>query len=349
MEQENHIQINAIAKTPEKPSLKERRESFRHQELQEVAQCAYEFIKDRATELGISVAELPMGSVLFSKERGDFLGWYSHEKNNVNFGENKNPSLTDVIHEELHFAASLKDLSSAKNENPDRVVYKSGFASSWKNTKEDEQVSKNLESFNEAVTDKLAQELSAKNRSKLSSVYTSRFHEAVLERNNLAEEERRENLSGEEGEAADMYDLLIDESSSLDEFKNERNQVIENQYREKIDNPFGKTYLREDGRRTYSDEVELLDTIIDSLAKKQVQEKKIAIEEARLEEWQYIQKAYFEGNTMALGRIDQLLGPGILQKFNEINRREVIGERDKKQEFKDKISALKEKILQNFT
>jgi hypothetical protein len=94
---------------------------------------------------------------------------------------------------------------------------------------------------------------------------------------------------------------------------------IETRYKKEQSVPFNLSYIAE-SQKAYLPEIGVLEAILFTLAKKRSKENTISLEDAYGIEWKDLQRAYFEGNTLFLRRIDTILGEGTLRAFDSIKR-----------------------------
>jgi hypothetical protein len=116
-----------------------------------------------------------------------------------------------------------------------------------------------------------------------------------------------------------IQDLVIDPDQSLEEYQKEWEKEIETRYKKEQSVPFNLSYIAE-SQKAYLPEIGVLEAILFTLAKKRSKENTISLEDAYGIEWKDLQRAYFEGNTLFLRRIDTILGEGTLRAFDSIKR-----------------------------
>jgi|GEM_PF-6649560 len=78
-------------------------------------------------------------------------------------------------------------------------------------------------------------------------------------------------------------------------------------------------YSFEVDRHVYNDEIEILNILLEGMAKVRTKEENISIEEAKKLCWREMQIAYFQNNVMYLRKIDKVWGKGVLRYLNNLS------------------------------
>ncbi|MFA6000298.1 MAG: hypothetical protein WC783_04990 [Candidatus Paceibacterota bacterium] len=217
----------------------------------------------------------------------------------------------------------------------------------------EEGVRVNFRDLNEAITEKMAREVVEQNpdlQTRLRSLFTGRKEEclaklaialkakqskdekdfesyfALLQKGH--EERLKEmvdelRLSGMNEE--DIKDFIDKDSESMKKFLNgvktqfgldpDFYQDLAQMMTESIE----KAYAFEARHNSYNDEVEILNVLLEGLAKVRAREENIPIEDARALCWKEMQTAYLTGTVMHLRKIDRVWGRGTLWYLNDQN------------------------------
>jgi hypothetical protein len=303
------------------------RDTYELEQLLELGALAEDFIREYAQSLGVDspLTKRPI-DVKWGADSEEALGTYDYTTNRTGI-ENTYPgrNFAVLLHEGLHHVASFKnshagESAQEKNIEPKRRVTKTGFASYWKTeAKEKTTFTGNLKNLNEAVTEKIAQELFTKTKDSLASIYATRYRNTLNRRNTFLEKTKQHVLRESPRLSAKIHSLIIDPDQSLEEYQKEWEKEIETRYKKEQSVPFNLSYIAE-SQKAYLPEIGVLEAILFTLAKKRSKENTISLEDAYGIEWKDLQRAYFEGNTLFLRRIDTILGEGTLRAFDSIKR-----------------------------
>ena len=322
------LEISHKDESKEKKSeFSKREQQLKLEELEKIAMISNEYIKEHANNLGVSVSDFPLGKI-------DWLS-YSEKKAGVYYDETREikvknkANLHVVVHELIHNATSIKNKPDTEPKNIAKRQRKVGFTSTWNSRKEGGEDRDLLRGLNEAVTDKIAGEIFYKKREFLVSDMQKKYPDITEKIQKLAEDKKNFELNeiknieeaGEEAFRLDENNLFLMES--FEEFlESEKKRVLEN-YEKNINHIPGQFYTIEDKGAGYKEEMAALDTILDKLAEKRSKDQGIDIDSAHTLEWEDLQKAFFQGNTLYLKRFEKVIGRGTLSLFNEINRKKI--------------------------
>lgn len=294
-------------------------------ELKEVAVIASKYIAEHAKSLGILTAD-------FSPEKIDWMayskvlaGRYKDESKTIEVKHKAN--LYIIIHEIIHYVTSIKNMPNNKLITPENRLLKLGFHSGYGPKIKDEAERDILRGFNEAVTDKIAKEIFQEKKYFLVSDINEKYPETAEKLRKFSEDKKNFGLeslkyleeAGEEAYRLNEKNLYF--MGSFEEFIEEEKAMILKNFQENFDYIPGQSYAAEDKGTGYEKEIKMLDVILDKLANNRSKDKSININDARLTEWKNLQKAFFEGNTLYLRRIEKIIGSGTLRKLNKINRK----------------------------
>lgn len=336
--------------------LEKKEEKNKLEELKTVASLANKYIKEYTEKIGVKSFEFSSENIdwlSFDKDFERFSGFYSDTDKKIKITKRESvPLLEVVIHELVHFQTSIKNEENLGN-IPSRIS-KVGFNSNWvfqkENSKEEKDIFRGL---NEAITDKLAKEINMQKKDSLIMDIQSINPNLVKENKDNIEKIKDIRLekidfmdkAGEknwlEYSKNDVYNLQDYEmNGGFEGLKKYYKDFILKDFEEKENFGIGQRYVSGDRKTGYEEEIRALDIILDKLAYNSSQEKKISLEEARETEWKDLQKAFFEGNTLYLKKIDRVVGKGTLREFNKINRRNISNKGDIKNKVDDLINKI---------
>lgn len=336
--------------------LEELVEKNKLEELKTVASLANKYIKEHNDKLGIKSFDFSLDNIDWlvpDKDTRDIFGRYFDRDQKIKIKKSVNvPLLEVIIHEMIHFQSSIKNKED--NEQIPSRISKIGFHSDWVFTKESPEKEKDIfRGLNESVTDKIAKEIYSQKKDSLISDIKNINSNLEKENKKAIEEIKNIRLEkvdfmdkvGEknwlEYNKDDVYNLQDYEmNGSYEGLKKYYKDFILKDFKEKKDLTIGQRYVTEYGKVGYDEEIRALDVILDKLAYDSFQEKNISLDEARENEWKELQKAFFDGNTLYLKKIDRVVGKGTLREFNKINRRNISNKGDIKNKVDDLINKI---------
>jgi hypothetical protein len=209
------------------------RDTYELEQLLELGALAEDFIREYAQSLGVDspLTKRPI-DVKWGADSEEALGTYDYTTNRTGI-ENTYPgrNFAVLLHEGLHHVASFKnshagESAQEKNIEPKRRVTKTGFASYWKTeAKEKTTFTGNLKNLNEAVTEKIAQELFTKTKDSLASIYATRYRNTLNRRNTFLEKTKQHVLRESPRLSAKIHSLIIDPDQSLEENQKEEKNL----------------------------------------------------------------------------------------------------------------------------
>ncbi len=334
------------AAMPEAVPMWKQRKELEKQELQEVGEIAYDFIREHCKALGVDVGAFSKDAIDWDEVNGNSKAHYSYKFNHI---MTKSSSLHVLIHEEMHYAASAKNSEAGKiaaeeGTAPEKRWSKTGFVSTW--GKSEENAYSNFRSLNEAVTEKMAREILGKNKDRFEEEYKKRNFKSIEQKKKFAQDYYDQQKAEWDANSKDMYALYewANDGETYEDFYNSKLADFEKSFENTNDKiPFNPDVLK-DVEKVYENEINIFDAMLDKLARHRATTEQISESEAYTKEWTELQQAYLQGNTMALRRIDQVLGPGTLREFNEIDLKLAKTNDTAYEEYHKKIDALMAKL-----
>ncbi len=321
--------------------------NLRHRELKILAAVSYSKIKDHASDLGVEIVGLPEEKISFKNKDGVNAGAYNTDYDDIRVDSN---SAHVIIHEELHFAGAVDNRNGQKNLGEKRLS-KTGFKSVWQAREGNGKDRDVLRSLNEAVTEKMAREIFNANKESIISDVVKADPDIAELNDKLVEKEKALELSESERYLPEKYktyqeNIFIQEyemgRQSFEELAAEEKRKIESRCNSQLFAVKSQEMLKESN--AYSNEIRVLDAILDKLSQARADEENISPDEAKIKEWQDMQRAYLKGETIYLRRIDKIIGPNILREFNDIDIRKVNGQEETVENYRKKIDDLIERI-----
>lgn len=299
------------------------------EKIKETCVLAYQYIQRHLEQLGIQITKTDFSPDLVSLKRfrskGEPCGKYISGKNRISFYGPTN--LHIILHEELHFVASDKNRGGYMNFEGKRLQ-RSGFHSVWQPPEKWKKPRDILRGLNEAITDKIASELQHDNQATFVQDFTNQFPDTVQSIISLATEQREADLKRVEATHRARYKAASEyfmEKGMEKKLKNlirdsivEEKTAIETRYQSVVQYPLGNDFVSKEPKM-YDKLKNILDAILKKMAEHTVKEQKITFDQAMLMEWMKLKKAYFEGNTLYLRRINKIVGRDTLASFNKIN------------------------------
>jgi hypothetical protein len=286
--------------------LENREEELNTAELQEVAQIAYHEVKLHAKKLGIDIEDLPFENVAALSSESSATANYNTETDGI---KSKKKSISVLIHEGLHFAAAT-DKRAGMNLAGERRLSKTGFHSYW----DKEQIGKPdtdiFRSLNEAVTEKMAQEIFLNNKNSIIESMRMPLASIFWDKKDVINKQKQLELDNLEKNGNKK-------SSSTYE-------MIETKYSEKMPNNFGEEINEYMNNSVgYKSEIAIFDLILRKIALVKSKNEEIPLNLAEQLEWQDMQRAYLKGDTLYLKNVGKIIGMDSLKEFNELDIREV--------------------------
>ncbi len=306
-------------------------------ELQETGEIAYDFIREHCKALGIEVGSLSKDVIDWDIANGGAKAHYSYIYNHI---MTKSSSLHVLIHEELHYAASAKNSEAGKNAAQQGVtlekrISKSGFVSTWGESEASSH--SNFRSLNEAVTEKMAREILGKNKDRFEEEYKKKFPESVDQKKKFLKKYYDNQKSEWDAGSKDMYEWVAEPGETYEQFYDSKIKEFDKNFEaEQSKIPFNPEVLV-DVEKVYQNEINIFDSMLEKLARHRATEENISLEEAQTKEWSELQQAYLKGTTIALRRIDSVIGTGTLREFDEIDYKKVRANTMTRDEYQKKV------------
>ncbi len=306
LSEETLVKIESISaesetKSEDLLSLKKREEELNLAELRKASEIACSHINWRANRLGVEIETPSSEDIAFSSKDAKYLGTYNTYDDSIKC---KNKSIATLIHESLHFVSAIDERSGQKLAGEKRLS-KSGFCSVW-DTGDNSYVDI-FRALNEAVTEKMAQEIYSFRKDKIENDLSMPLVCIFWERKDVIKQQKEIELNSlnQEGKKSSVEDIR----SINDKYKNklERNFLDEQ-----------KEYLEDDF--AYVQEISILDAILEKTSKYNSEKNGIPIQLAKMYEWDDLQRAYLKGNTLYLKKIAQVVGLDILKEFSSLDR-----------------------------
>lgn len=324
-------------------SLEMEKKELELQELKALAGVCYRKIGERASRLGLEVSGRPDEAISFKPEDDFSLGVYSTESDAIKVNRN---SAKVIIHEELHFSGAVDKRSGRQNLGEKRLS-KTGFHSLWAANETEGEKRDNLRSLNEAVTEKMAQEIFEENQKDIIPELMAVAPDLAERHDQVAEQEKQWRLANSEKNLKSDYAYsqeydMDSQGLSLDEFASAEKDRIGRSCEALRFASQAQEIVQE--KKSYVKEVEILEAILDRLGQARAGEDGLPFAEARQKEWDDMQRAYLKGETIYLRKLEKIIGPGILRQFNEIDVREAKVGEEEAEEYQKKVDGLIEKI-----
>lgn len=306
LSEETLVKIESISaesetKSEDLLSLKKREEELNLAELRKASEIACSHINWRANRLGVEIETPSSEDIAFLSKDAKYLGTYNTYDDSIKC---KNKSIATLIHESLHFVSAIDERSGQKLAGEKRLS-KSGFCSVW-DTGDNSYVDI-FRALNEAVTEKMAQEIYSFRKDKIENDLSMPLVCIFWERKDVIKQQKEIELNSlnQEGKKSSVEDIR----SINDKYKNklERNFLDEQ-----------KEYLEDDF--AYVQEISILDAILEKTSKYNSEKNGIPIQLAKMYEWDDLQRAYLKGNTLYLKKIAQVVGLDILKEFSSLDR-----------------------------
>lgn len=308
-------------------------------ELKALAGVCYRKIGERASRLGLEISGRPDEAISFKPEDDFNLGTYSTESDSIKVDKS---SAKVIIHEELHFSGAVDKRSGRQNLGEKRLS-KTGFHSLWAANEMAGEKRDNFRSLNEAVTEKMAQEIFAESQKDIVHELMAAAPDLVERHDQAVEREKQWRLVNAEKNISSDYAYaqeydMDSQGLSLDEFASaEKERISRSCETLKFANQ-AQEIVQE--KKSYLKEVEILEAILDRLGQVRAGEDGLPLAEARQKEWDDMQRAYLKGETIYLRRLEKVIGPGILRQFNEIDIREAKTSEEAVEKYKEQVNAL---------
>lgn len=343
--------------------LSKKYEAMELTDTQEVAVVGYVFIRNRAQQLGLKIADFEPLEVIDKEEHRDYFSEYfsnssdaeavyDHKMNSIS--SKYQPDLSLLSHEMIHYFSATENIPNAiLNKNR----FKSGFNATYIYEKP-QNIETDKDSFrylNEGITDKLAFDL-YKDVSEIDigAVYEKVFptkakegKESSLKRleDNLKNvEEKRKNLLAEAKNIINETDRLEEENrinTSTDSFIKRTTSFWKNQSEVHIYGDYLKDIKNEE-HSAYKPFIDLVDDLIKGVAISKVADSVSEnLELAKKETWIELQKAYFTGNVMYLRSFEKIYGDNFLRKLGTLDTATVVD--GKWKEWDDILYIIKKK------
>lgn len=329
--------------------LPQEKEALKNRELKILATVSYQKIKDHATSLGMEIGDFPKDKIDFQPRNNFNLGVYdtSTDDIKVNFRSAK-----VIMHEELHFAGAIDNRSGRKNAGNNRLS-KTGFHSYWKVRENKKKKGENRDLFrslNEAVTEKMAEEIFRKSKESIISDLIKIEPDIAESHDGLVEKERVLTLQNYLKYLPDKYkayteNIFLQDDENLMSFEDlvtEEKKRIESNFKLETFEVRSREMIND--VNTYKNEIKILEAILKKLAKTRAESENIPFDEAMDKEWQDMQRAYLKGETIYLRHIEKLVGPNILREFNEIDIRKVDRQEETVEDYRNKVNNLIKRI-----
>lgn len=335
-----HVDESADFDGPETlSSLEEKEQQLNKAELQAVARVAYNQIRQHANKLGIEIGDLSPEKISFLTEDSKAEAIYNTGSDSI---KSKKKSVSDLIHEGLHFATATDNRAGSHLAGEKRLS-KTGFHSYWDKKDINKPNTDILRSLNEAVTEKMAQEIFLSRGSQIEESTNRACWPIFMERKDVLNKQKQLELTDLEKSNKPSHE---NERESTD-YNHDNFIEIEKKYDQKIPKNFGKEQKELfENNRAYPSEIRILNKILEKMAIVRSKKEGVPVYRVRVEnkEWEELQKAYLKGNTLYLKNIEKAVGPGFLREFDDLDRRSIIDGLQTEEEFDNQVSALLKRL-----
>ncbi len=256
-------------------------------QLEDTASVTHEYIQNHAKELGVSLSFFPPRGAAVGETYGN-RAVYSPDENKILFSKDSEIHPPHIIHEQLHYSSSVKNyrrpFGSIRGGSPQIDPQAFGDKRDYKT---------GFNSYWNKPEDESSHNFFALN-------------EAVTEK--MAREIYQNNRAK----------IKNDIQTRFPERSSQKSELATRMGRELPKNRMDRG-LETEPEKVYEKEIEILDAILEAVARKRVANDNAEFNEALSEEWQNLQRAYFDGNVLYLRRFEKMIGPNLLRKLNDID------------------------------
>lgn len=361
-------------------------ENLEMESQQEIAAIGYFLIRQRTEDLGLKIKDFDTTSVVTLDEYhehfwSDFrTGGYLNDAKAVydpkinkiasRFGDGM--SLSKGIHEMLHYVADAQNSSTSVEK---KRVYRTGFDLIYvSNELQPNSTNRDYFTlFNEGITEKITHELcDDMTVEKLGGLYKNIFPQKAKLNLDEAKKNHEEWLKKviplekemQEKELDDFSEFItgVSNQNEIDRLtKNHQKRMSfyqrlredrEKELQEMDVLPFStdKVLLEDKNEVGYPEMVELTSLIIKGIALRRCKEKVTSFDEANVQAWKNMQKAYFIGDTSYLNILESVYGKGFVKKLANLDYKQIVVDEENEtvswKEF-DELKAIIESVNKN--
>lgn len=317
----------------------EKLKSIEQKELKYLFEKSYQYIAERGKKFDVGIPEFSFDDHFnqIPLEHKSHVAVYNSLENMISSKKDEK-TLPIILHEQLHFSNSFRNVDFKERETRKTKV---GFRSTWIDRANEEQGKDLLSLFNEAVTEKMAQDIFKENKDRFLSEYAVELAELQKEKDKVLSEKRETELLKSFYETTEGLDFYVDVNSMGEaEAKKEAYKAAQlsvDQRPHKVQSsPLDLVQVKYDA---YKLEISVLDVILEKLAADKMDKESLDKEQAFKSEWEDLQKAYLTGNTLYLKRIEHVIGSGTLRSLSSLSMKN-----KNIKEYREEINALIDSI-----